>query len=485
MNVKHSLSASRKLLLALGAVLCAQTVLAQGVARLTGSFTSGEFRAPSEAQTLWQAGAEAEGRREWTDLSLHGHFGFTQAYGTGMCGSMFTEPGYYPVDVVEFTPGSKSRQTYDIGGGLSWKKLGSWIPGIDTRFRGVNLAKRKDLRHTTYRQELALSPSLAYEGDGWLARLSYSFGKTSEFIQAEVVGPPKAESYYAFLDKGLRYGTYQAWDGSGVHLAEPGVDRFPVNERSHGVSLEVEAPFGLEASFGITFGNGEVGEKGYTWFRFPSLQWEGEAVWQFTAGRYSHRLQAHIGWQSRQLYERVIEKVNSGGVTTPSILGENRVYAERGLEGGISYRLERKDGLALEVLARSEAGNKQSTLMYPFWDLDRATHCHLGLGAEIPLGAFLIKTGGLVSGNIFGHRHTVDTDDDQLGVSSRPFQLAEWYDMENELDDALHAQFSLAVRYNFNPFYLEAGCDWTHAFRVEVLPGANRQTTHLVFGYNF
>ena len=267
MNAKHSLCMSKRLLLILGAVLCAQSLQGQDAwhegrnvaglagaeasekpsqATLFGKFTSGDFRNWSQGKTLWSAGATASSEIQLKDMVMVGSFGFTQEYGTQMMGSMFTNPGYYLVDVVEFTPGSKSRQTYNLDGGIAWKNGGRWIPGFTAHFQGINYAKRKDLRHTTYRQELEVVPSVLYQGEGWRIGASYIFEKNSEFIQAEQVGPARADSYYALLDKGMRYGAYQAWDGSGIHLAEPGVDRFPVQETAHGGSLQFS--LGVETS---------------------------------------------------------------------------------------------------------------------------------------------------------------------------------------------------------------------------------------------
>ena len=471
------------LLLVAGALLCARAAFAQE-ARLTGSFTSGGFRGPSEAETLWSAGAFAGGSKEWPDLILRGHFGFTQEYGTAMCGSMFTQPGYYPVDVLEFTPGDKNRQRYDIGGGLTWKNAGRWMPGADVNFRGVNYAKRKDLRHTTYRQELSLSPFLEYKADDWRVEMRYTFGKTSEFIQAEQIGPARADSYYAFLDKGLFFGTYQAWDGSGVHLAEPGVDRFPVNELSHGVSLSAEG-FGLEASAGFTYSTGEVGEKGYNWFRFPTHKLNALLAWNFRTGDLGHRLEGTLDRMSRKLYESVIEKVNEGGVTTPSIQGSNRIFAEKWMQIGLTYRLEGKSGWQAEAFVRSDGGNKMSTLMFPYADYDVACHLEGGLAGELPLGAFLLK-GGCSVGSLVGSRDDRLVDEDlSVGVSSEPFRLTDWFEKDAEWTDALRLGLSLALRYNFKTFYLEAGCDWTHAFGVQLLPGADRQTTQITIGYKW
>lgn len=62
---------------------------------------------------------------------------------------------------------------------------------------------------------------------------SYMFSKNSESIKAEVIGTTE-NSYNAFLDKGLMYGAYEAWDGSGIHLSESGINGFPIKELSNG-----------------------------------------------------------------------------------------------------------------------------------------------------------------------------------------------------------------------------------------------------------
>ena len=219
MNAKHNPSTGKWLLTLLGLVLFAQLSPAQeawrdgrniaGAAReapatgqtanalIGAKFTSGSFRSPSDGSTLWTGLAKASAESRYEDLFLTGNFGFELTQGSEMTGSMFTHPGYYPIDVLEFTPGTKLRQTYDIGGGLAWKNASRWTPGGTVRFQGINYAKRKDLRHTTYRQELEFVPSVAYTGEGWMVGLSYIFGKTSEFIAAEQVGQAKAESYIA------------------------------------------------------------------------------------------------------------------------------------------------------------------------------------------------------------------------------------------------------------------------------------------------
>ena len=508
MNAKHSLSTSRLALLLAGAVLCAPALRAQeawhdsrnvaGLATdetnskeaeacLFGKFTSGDFRTWSEGKTLWTAGAAAQAVTQFKDLVLTGSFGFTQEFGTQMMGSMFSKPGYYPIDVLEFTPGNKSRQTYDMAGGLAWKNSSRWIPGVSIRFQGINYAKRKDLRHTTYRQELEITPSVLYQGEGWRLGASLVGGKSSEFIQAEQIGPASAETYYAFLDKGMRYGTYQAWDGSGIHLAEPGVDRLPVNELSLGLALQFSAGEKFFAQLEYLRSRGEVGEKGYTWFRFPGQRWAGSLQYNFFENDIRHSFGFDYSWTDTRLDESILERVTEGGVTTPSILGSNRVFAVKAFEMNLNYTLERPDGFRLHASLFIDRDNKLSTVMYPYMDLDGGTHLFFSLESLIPLGKrWQLKAGFLTGGGSYSEQISMATVE-PIGISTVPVRMTDWFDLEEEVSDALRIQLSLALRYNLArlPLYIEAGFDGTRALEHEFAPGVYRQTSYLQLGYKF
>lgn len=78
-----------------------------------------------------------------------------------------------------------------------------------------------------------------YHSDHYAIGFSYIFSKNSESVSAEEIGTA-ATPYYAFLDKGLMYGAYEAWSGSGVHLSESGINGFPIKELSHGAAVQVQ-----------------------------------------------------------------------------------------------------------------------------------------------------------------------------------------------------------------------------------------------------
>lgn len=509
MNAKHRPCMKTKLFLMLGALFCAQLVPAQeswregrnvaGVAQgdetghtaqagLFGKYTSGGFRAPSMGKSLITAGVAAQSESRFKNLYLTGNFGFELVHGSQMMGSMFAEPGYYPVDLLEFTPGTKVRQTYDIGGGLAWKNDSRWTPGATARFRGVNYAKRKDLRHTTYRQEIEVAPSVLYRGDSWKAGVSLVFEKTSEQIRAEQVGADPVEPYMAFLDKGIRYGVIQVWDGSGIHLKESGVDGFPVKEYTWGAAVQGEWGDFLYADLEMVWSRGQVGEKGYTWFQFPGQKISAKVIGIVPSASGAHVLRADFSWFAQDNYEVVVDKVTQGGVTTPVTYGNNRIFQRRTLEASTAWEFtHRKDwSLGAEILVTR--GRDRCSIMYPFLDNDESTEMLISVQGRVRLGAFDLAA-ALMGGSIIGTRgHVVDNADPSLGVSSVPYRLQEWWDKEQEVTDAPRLGLTLALRYNLPikvPLYIEAGCNWVHAFGVKLLPGCDRQTSYLTLGYSF
>ena len=459
-------------------------------AELFGSLASGGFRSASEAQNLWSVGAAASSEVHLPGLVLTGDFSFTQKSGKDMMGSMFVHPGYYPIDILEFTPGQKTLQTYGMGGGFAWLNDSRWTPGATLRFEGTNYAKRKDLRHTTYRQELEVVPSFTYDGDSFVLGASYIFSKTSEFVQAEQIGSATAESYYAFLDKGIMYGTYQVWNGSGVHLDEAGVNRLPVKELSHGFAVQAEIGNFLYGDFEYIRSHGEVGEKGYTWFRFPGASMAGKLQFTRHADAGVHVFRAQVDWSRQENDETVMEKTTSGGVTTPKEYGSNRIFERRSLAGGPSYAFYGESGLEINAGATVTKTKDRSTLMYPFLDNDESTVIECQAKAVIPAGAFGITAGLLAGCKIGEHRHVIENDDENLGVTTAPFRLQEWWDREQEVSDATRIGGTFGLRYNFtvagtHHLYVGAECTFVHAFGIVLLPGADRTVGLLRFGYDF
>ena len=191
---------------------------ATGKAGVYGGYEAGGYHPAFAPASLWKAGASAQGTHHGENTSFTGSFSFEQVEGKEQFTSVFLEPGYFPVDVLEFTPGDKTRQTYKLGGGFATTFAEEFAFGVKADYTAANYAKRKDIRHTTYGMDLQVEPTVAIVGDNGVGlSAAYVFRKRTETIDAEQVGAATDQSYFAFLDKGMRYGTYQVWDGDGIH----------------------------------------------------------------------------------------------------------------------------------------------------------------------------------------------------------------------------------------------------------------------------
>ncbi len=443
----------------------------------------GGFRPGWGSSSEWRAGASASGRKSWKKTTFAGSFTFEQMWGSRMCNSMLVRPGYFPVDVLEMTPGKKNMQTYSFEGGLGADIGEHWILGGRISFSAANYTKTKDLRYTNFALDLTVEPTVAVRIPGGALQLGYIHRKVTESVDAEQVGSATDESYYAFLDKGMRYGSYEVWDGSGVHLNEAGVGLLPIVERSDGASLRFA---GRSFQIGLhgLYTHGLVGEKGYNWFRFPGWTAALEA-----SGKVKTPGFATLAWtagaeaKADRLDEAVMDRQTEGGVTAPVIYAYNPVSDRLsiGVRAGCDLLAESwRLGAGLSWTGRWE----RSFLRYPFTDSMRYGF----LGADIRGGAsfgiveFRLGAGaGLGISREKGLKALPGTRPD-----SGPFRLRGDWDARMEYLTAPRASLDggIAVRIprvDTLRIVLEGG--WDHAFGIRILPGSDRFSAALRMVY--
>ena len=472
-------------------------------ASLYGGTEQGDFRPGFSSSSIWRAGAEArtDGFYDRGRTFLTGSFSFEEMHGKDMMTSMFINPGYYPIDVLEFTPGDKKLQTYRFSGGIGRALTDRWRIGGRVDFASQNYSKRKDIRHTNYALDLTVSPSVLYTGEeGLRLGLSGVFRKSSESIEAEQVGAATAETYMAFFDKGLRYGTMQAWDGSGIHLAEAGVNRLPVREFSFGAAIQLACQaLYLDAEYLRT--SGFVGEKGYDWYRFPGHRVASNALWNHRRFRFSF----HIGWMGQDLEESVIDKVNSGGVTLPTVYGWNLVSRRRQLDLVPTLVLPLSHP-AFRSLTLGYVGvikDEQASPYYPYTDRWHAAlhRVHGAANLGLPFGGAWNRFGLTLGAKaLWGSDRSeglqpTDPAASFHGLSvespipaSEPTRLTSDWVRKREYMLSSALELSAGLRYNLAVLpglSVSADAAWLHAYRIEYLLGKNRLTANLRIGYDF
>lgn len=115
-------------------------------AELYGKNNHGDFRNYYEADKLWSAGCSSQVhhtlKEVFSDRLVLIRPHFRQRYER----LHVHHPGFYPVDLLEFTPGRKDLQTYAFMGGIAADAGTNWRIGGKIDFTSANYSKRKDLR---------------------------------------------------------------------------------------------------------------------------------------------------------------------------------------------------------------------------------------------------------------------------------------------------------------------------------------------------
>ena len=421
-----------------------------------GGVEEGWFR-PSYASTFsWSAGARASGLRHGENTTWTGAVSLEQKTGSGMVSSMFLDPGYFPMDLLEFTPGTKSRETGRLEAGFVSDLGYEWAAGLKASLEAGYVGKRTELRHSAFAMDFRLEPTVTYVMDDNLGfATAYVFRLKTERVRMN----PQDGSASAFLDKGLRYGA--PVDGAGA---------FPVLEMSHGFAGRF---YSQELSMGLEWlwKRGQAGTPAFGSFRFP-----GSAVSLF----YEQTVQAdaadHIIRLSYQRdRDQLRENTAEGGLAAVSDRVGRCVelkYGTRFLHGAV-----KRLGIALEGRRWVERS------MTPFSDMTKRNMGTATLSGSFSLGAIDLDLEALVGGGLWRDRGRSLNE-----VTDMPYrQTEDWLRlMDYFMAPRVGAGGTLTYRFSSpKGLFLQADGRWLHALRKTATGGQNRETGRITLGYDF
>lgn len=453
-------------------------------AQIYGKYTGGGFRDLSDAPDLWNAGASAETVSHFRKVSMTGRFSFDNEEAYGVCGSMISARDAFSVDIYEFIPGRKTRQTYVVDGGLAAELSPAVALGGRISYLSSNRAKRKDLRSTDYLMDMKVTPSVLFRVGGRASvGLSYSYRRVSETLSAEELGI-SSESYYAFLDKGMMYGSYDVWTGGAIHLSEAGVSGFPLRQNIHGLALQFSCgPFIAELSG--TLGSGKAGEKDVRWFQFGNRGLSLFLGWK--TGPHIAKLNVSASGDTDS--EDIMEKVTENGVTTTVNYGTRAIYSGTLWTVAPEYRFlsDRLDARAGLTLDFSE---EASTTVYPFIAKVSQLTAAAYVSGLYSVRGFDVGLALRCGGGRW--KDMLDNSDASVSVSQSPVRLdgldvqGSWYAAAKEYETAARLSIEPSIRYNFRfGLFLGASARYTRGFSTKSLIGRHRATASLNVGYSF
>ncbi len=442
------------------------------------SSEDGNFRNFSDAESLWSIGAKAEGISHKGKISMMGAFEYSHAAFSDMCGSMFISSGSYPFDLIEFTPGDKTLQSYYLMGGITSTEIKGWKVGFKTDFKAQNYAKSKDLRHYNYRMEMNLNPSVSYRICKYTLGANYTFKRNSETVRAQQIGSSTA-GYYVMLDKGLLSGAYQNWQGTGVHLNESGVDGFPVRENTHGLALQVQRG-GFYAQVEYLYSEGEVGEKTTYWFEFPSENFALDVAYKTNKKGNIHLYNLKANYNLLSNYENVLTTQTSSGVSTTVVSAQTKILSSSKYTLEPSFRIITAKGADYTTGASLSRELTVCSQMYPYVDEQITDTYQIYFSALIPIKAWEIKA-SLSLGSGYYNKDSYSIGDN-VNAGDKPTFLEDYYTWKYDYLTASYAQFGLGVRYNLP---IKLFCEMGAYITQKLTSAENRWGANIIVGYNF
>lgn len=453
-------------------------------AELYGNYTSGKYRDANEPESQWSAGAVAGTITHLKKFSMIGGFSFENQESRNACGSMSARPGYYPVDIYEFTPGRKTRQTYAFLGGISVDVGENWRLGGKMEFTAENYTKRKDLRHTNYLLDMTVSPSIMWHRGNVAVGASYILSKNSETINVEELGITSGV-YHAFIDKGLMYGVQDIWDNSSLHIKETGVSGFPSRKMSNGGAVQMQWR-NLYADVEALASHGSTGEKQKIWYDFGGWSLKARLDYRIPGRSVDQYLRGIWSIDTEDNDENVLEDVTENGVTTTRKYGSNKILTRQNTETGLLWEALYPDGASVNVGMTWNREKSIGTMMYPYVMTGKLDILSVNAGFLIKFGRVDWRVDAVFSKGWDDDR--MRKSDESISVSGQPFRLSEYEEWMTEWQTKPKFMSDIALRYNFRKgVYLEAAVNIITGFSKNVSGhfGEERMTETLKVGYNF
>ena len=352
---------------------------------------SGKYFSPNDASQQWGAGASAKSIRNLDAFSMQGGFSFKNTQMYQACGSMSVYPGYFPIDIYEFTPGQKTLQHYNMYGAIAKDLTQNIIVGGSLYYDAINYSKRKDLRYTTYYMSMNTDLGILWHNDSFKAGLSYSYDRKTQTSTAEVLGI-SAAVYYAFIDKGDAYGVKDLWDNSSIHLKDSGVNGFPIKENAHSIGLQAGIGDMLYADMLLTYKTGQIGEKQKIWFNYLGYELASSIVYHLSAEKANHYIRLQYKLKRQDNIENILEDITQSGITTTYNYGGTQIYSRQLYIPSLKWTVISNSGLMVETMLFAMAQNSLSSSVYPYISSRKLYTYGTYLRAYYDLGRFRLGT---------------------------------------------------------------------------------------------
>ena len=417
-----------------------------------GGFEDGRFRPTHEALSEWKAGAEARRVGQRPHTTWTGTLSFEQKMGKYAMSSLLLDPTHYPMDILDFTNGTKSKQDLRLEGGFLSDIDDIWAAGLKGSARAELASKRKGIPYRNLGVEVELAPVVTYLIDdniGFVA--SYCGRLRTENVQSSAPGEGDGN---LFLDKGMRY----------VDNLAPG-SAFSLLEFSHGFSGTFSSPeesWGVDMLWKRGMANGSGSE-----YRIP-----GSTLHAFFEYVQPSEYTSHLfGVSYRRDRDQLRLVGGEGGFTSLS----DRVVRNAGLK----YAIRFNEGAVKSVSLILDGNQRTDRAFVSVADKSVRYDGSATILTSISAGIFDLDV------NMMGGAGSWSGAGQDEGVSGR--LTSDWLaQLEFLRAPQVGLGGALTVHIpSVDGLFVRLDANWRRALKVYRLPGKNRELITLTIGYDY
>lgn len=433
--------------------------------------------------------------------TFYGKIDYNNFRGQDMTWSGLIYPERYLLSVADDRPANKRKESYKLTGGFSSPIADNLLFGLQINYETADLAKMKDLRHSTKLLDFEVTGGLIFKTNIFNFGANYYYRKFHENVNFSKVAEDDV-LYNGYLLKGLWFGRNDIWNQDGLNLSRPFVDII------QGGSVQVEYvndnfrfhnEFTYKSQEGVS---GPGADRAYS--QSDAVTYEYKGVAQFETDETRHYLKVKTNYTEGTNYDKITSTERIGGITVVYYYGLNKTFAKNTFDLNAEYELalgkfkcSPEWNLKAGYSYSSVAG--LSSLISPFYfSQDYQITSSYGKVTK----NFLFKSGmidlSLLGGYSVGSgsrltEHIAPGASDQISDDIIPFQQAEMLNREYEFLTKGKMFGEVGFRYSkfvmtkrtAGSIYLDTKYSFTSASDLKYHTGGNAGIFSLALGYSF
>ena len=433
--------------------------------------------------------------------TFYGKIDYNNFSGKNMTWSGLINPERYLLSVADDRPADKRKESYKLTGGFSSPIADNLLFGLQINYETADLAKMKDLRHSTKLLDFEVTGGFIYKTEMFNFGANYYYRKFHENVNFSKVAEDDV-LYNGYLLKGLWFGMNAIWNQDILNLSRPFVDVIK------GGSVQVEYirdnfkfhnEFTYKSQDGVS---GPGADRAYS--QSDAVAYEYKGVAQFETDETRHYLKVKTNYTEATNYDKITSTERIGGITVVYYYGLNKTFAKNTFDLNAEYELALgkykcspdwnfKAGYSYSSVAGL------SSLISPFY-FSQDYQITSGYGKVNK--NFLMKNGmidlSLLGGYSVGSgsklkEHIAPGASDQISRDIIPFQKLDMLNREYEFLTKGKMFGEVGFRYSkfvmtkrtTGSIYLDTKYSFTSASDLKYHTGGNAGIFSLALGYSF